>query len=367
MSRALRGALALLSLFALGAQEAGAETIASARYETPVERYGHFALGRPHEYARLIATTGAGRTLELELPENEVFEDLAPRIVKLAPGEPDEILAIVSARESGSRLVLVRAGEERLEVSAESPAIGTPMRWLNPVGVADLDGDGRAEIAAVTTPHIGGTLRVYRRSGERLVEIASLGGFSNHVYGSPELGLASPVSIDGRMRLSVPDATRSRTRIIALEGARLVEVAPVAAKPENYVAAVSCTSGPYRVKLPNSYKALRTLGHLRRERVLKTGDEGTHRELRFNGLELVVVTPAGKPNQYQLSKAILTTPSWRIAGPLRVGTSASIALRGLLKNPPREGELEFNGDKDTIRVSLARGRVFDVEYSCSAE
>ncbi|PMR68583.1 hypothetical protein CR158_22340 [Halomonas heilongjiangensis] len=42
-----------------------------------------------------------------------------------------------------------------------------PNRWLNPVGVADLSGNGEAEIAAVTTPHIGGVLRVYRRSGER--------------------------------------------------------------------------------------------------------------------------------------------------------------------------------------------------------
>ena len=38
------------------------------------------------------------------------------------------------------------------------------MRWLNPVGVPDLDGEERAEIAAVITPHIGGTLKVYRRT-----------------------------------------------------------------------------------------------------------------------------------------------------------------------------------------------------------
>lgn len=142
---------------------------------------------------------------------------------------------------------------------------------------------------------------------------------------------------------------------------------PLGASGQSYSAQVSCTSGPYRVKLPTSYKALRGLGHLRRERVLKTEDTGTHRELRFNGLELVVVTPADKPNQYQLSRAILTTRNWTIAGPLRVGTSASIALRGLLKNPPKDGEVEFTGDKDSIRVNLARGRVLDVEYSCSGD
>lgn len=211
-------------VFAIVASDAVAETITGAKYADPVDRYGHFALGRPHEYARLTATTDSGRSFELRLPEDEVFEDLTPRVVRLAIGEPAEILAIVSRRDDGSRLVMIRLSGDRLEVSAESPAIGTPRRWLNPVGVVDLDGDGRAEIAMVTTPHIGGTLRVYRRNGRKLVEIAALAGFSNHVYGTPELGLSAPVSIAGRMRLLVPDAARLRMRITALEGGRLVEV-----------------------------------------------------------------------------------------------------------------------------------------------
>ncbi len=211
-------------LLALGAAEAGAERIAGARYADPVERYGHYALGRPHEYARLVVTTDAGRELAFTLPENEVFEDLAPRIVRLASGEAEEVLAIVSRRGSGARLVLIRVNDGRLEAGAQSPAIGTPMRWLNPVGVADLDADGQAEIAAVITPHIGGMLKVYRRQGGRLVEVAALAGFSNHVYGSAELALSTPVSIAGRTRLLVPDNTRLTLRVIGLDDARLVEV-----------------------------------------------------------------------------------------------------------------------------------------------
>jgi hypothetical protein len=97
------------------------------------------------------------------------------------------------------------------------------------------------------------------------------------------------------------------------------------AQAQTYAAQVSCTSGPYRMKLPQSYKAVRGIGHLKRERVL------------------------------------------RIAGPLRVGAPANAALRGLLRDPPKDGEVEFTGDTDSIRINLARGRVFDVEYSCSAE
>ncbi len=171
----------------------------------------------------MVAKTDAGRETALELSLAEVFEDLAPRLVRLTADAQTELLVIVSARGSGSRLALVGLRGARLEIVAQSAPIGIPNRWLNPVGVADLDGDGVAEIAAVTTPHIGGVLRVYRRSGDRLVEVDSLAGFSNHVYGSEELRLSKFALIAGRMQLLVPDARRASVRVVALNGASLVE------------------------------------------------------------------------------------------------------------------------------------------------
>ncbi|MGL1832640.1 hypothetical protein ACKVEX_03425 [Rhodocyclaceae bacterium SMB388] len=202
---------------------AWAERIVEARYVEPVQRYGHFALGRPHEYARVVATTDAGRELALELPADEVFEDLVPRLVGFTTDGPTELLVIVSARGTGARLALIGLDDGALRIVAQSAPIGTPNRWLNPVGVADLNGDGVAEVAAVTTPHIGGVLRVYRRVGERLTELASLSGFSNHVYGSPELDLSRPATIGGRMQLLVPDLRRTSVVAITLENGRLVE------------------------------------------------------------------------------------------------------------------------------------------------
>ena len=239
---------------ALVAHAARAETLTGARYSVQVERYGHFALGRPHEYARISAATSSGRTLTLDLPEDEVFEDLAPRLVRLAPGEAPELLTIISKRNSGARLALIRLTAEGLAISAQSPAIGTPHRWLNPVGVADLDGDGRAEIIAVITPHIGGTLKVYQRSGSHLVETSALAGFSNHAYGSAELRLSA---VDGQ-RLLVPDATRTRLRVVALQQGRLVEVShcalasPVVGEvkpisPDEVM--LRLATGPARIKL----------------------------------------------------------------------------------------------------------------------
>ena len=136
-------------------------------------------------------------------------------------------------------------------------------------------------------------------------------------------------------------------------------------KAQSKAAEPSCTAGAYRLKLPKSYKALRGIGTLRRERTQNAGNGMEERELRFNGLELVVLAQAGK-SEYTVQKAIVTTSNWRIAGPLRVGTAARIALKGLKPSAlPADGELEFAGDKDSIRVSLARGRVLDFEYSCS--
>ena len=212
------------ALSALLGSSAGADTLTEARYTTPVERYGHFALGRPHEYARLTATTRSGRQLTLNLPDDEVFEDLAPRLVRLAADEAPVLLAIVSRRDAGARLVLVGLSGDTLAISAQSAAIGTPNRWLNPVAVADLDGDGRAEIAAVITPHLGGPLKVYRREGAALVEVAALAGFSNHVFGSTELALSAAMPVAGQTHLLVPDTRREQLRIIALEQGRLVEV-----------------------------------------------------------------------------------------------------------------------------------------------
>jgi hypothetical protein len=146
-------------------------------------------------------------------------------------------------------------------------------------------------------------------------------------------------------------------------------LAPLYAQAQSHaVADLSCTKGPYRLKLPKSYKAVRGLGTIRRDRVLKIEHHGTysatHRELRFNGLEIELLTFSNEPGRYALTKAIITTRNWRIAGPLRVGAPAKSALRGLANESPRDGELEFNGATDSVRVNLAAGRILDLEYSC---
>jgi hypothetical protein len=135
---------------------------------------------------------------------------------------------------------------------------------------------------------------------------------------------------------------------------------------------VSCTSGPYRIKLPKTYSALRRMALLKREKSLGEeqvdGQTVTARELRFVGLEMVVYTSSGRPNQFQVARATVTTPKWRIMGPLRVGAPASLALKGLgAKDLPRFGEVTLEGENDSILLTVAGGRVQEIDYECATE
>lgn len=138
------------------------------------------------------------------------------------------------------------------------------------------------------------------------------------------------------------------------------------------VKALSCTTGPYRLKLPGNYRALRALGSIKREKTLRVedsaGGKSELRSLRFKGLEFVVVLDSRKPNAYQVVTATFSSPNWRIAGPLRVGAPASTALKGMgLPSVPRDAELELEGDADSVRVTVLAGRVQQVEYDCGGE
>lgn len=218
-----------LKLLTVGVLAAGcvsgvcAESIQAAAYGNPTERYGHFALGRPHEYAALVVQTDTGQSHTWTLAEDEVFEDLTPRLVRFSIGGPVEVLTIVSSRSAGSRLVVFGFANNRFSLLSQSQPIGTPMRWLNPVGVDDLDGDGVFEVAAVVTPHIGGILTLYQKQGKDLVALAKLPGFSNHRNGSSELAMSAALNWGGAMRLVVPDIERKTLRMIAWRGGSLTE------------------------------------------------------------------------------------------------------------------------------------------------
>ncbi len=189
----------------------GQRDIAWAWLASPTARYPHASMGSPVHAGSLHALSREGKLFQLELPKQRVWEDLQPRLVDLDGDGRDEIVVIEADTERGAALVaygLPPAGSA-LQERARSSWLGLPFRWLNPVGFADFDADGKLDIASITTPHIGGVLTLYRYAPPRIEPYAKVPDVSNHQMGDPSLQMHAVLSLPGqRPTVVVPDMSR---------------------------------------------------------------------------------------------------------------------------------------------------------------
>ncbi len=171
-----------------------------AQFAKPTLRYPHGILGRIPGWGALIIDIQlcqkcdtAYRQVRIDLPEDRVFEDTAPRLWDITGDGRPEIVVVESDVELGARLTV---WEARIETGSDLPAvallaatpfIGTRFRWLAPLGAADFTGDRGAEIAYVERPHLDRVLRLVTLHGERLVEVAHLAGVTNHTIGEESI------------------------------------------------------------------------------------------------------------------------------------------------------------------------------------
>ncbi len=198
----------------------GSKDIAWAWLGTPTMRYPHKALGASTHAGSLHVLVNAvgGKQQEIvhELPFNRVFEDRLPRLMDLDGDGRDEIILIESDALRGSATVVyglqtakTAKGVDKkpnLVELARSVQTGSTFRWLNPVGVADFDGDGKPDIASVITPHVGGLLTLYHYKPPKLEPFAQAMDTSNHRMGDLEQQLAVIVEQKGlRPTIIVPD------------------------------------------------------------------------------------------------------------------------------------------------------------------
>ncbi|SFQ96926.1 FG-GAP repeat domain-containing protein [Poseidonocella sedimentorum] len=155
--------------------------IERADYAEPTSRYAHGVLGDDIEWGALRLALSDGRSILIRLPQTRVFEDIAPRLVDVDGDGAPEVVVVESDHRLGARLAIFGTAGE----IAATPFIGQRNRWLAPVGIADLDGDGRAEIAYIDRPHLARVLRIWRVEGGTLVELATAQGLTNHRIGWP--------------------------------------------------------------------------------------------------------------------------------------------------------------------------------------
>ena len=190
--------------------------IRSAWYTQTTTRYTHGILGDAIEAGTLSVKTGKGLTYRITLPTSEVFEDRAPRITDLDNNGTNEVIAIRSSLTKGASVTVYGLVGDALVELATTGFIGTRNRWLNIAGIAPFTGSTRNEIAFVKTPHIGGTLFLYRYANGKLTRLSAAEGFSNHAIGSREMRLSAIADVDsnGSAELAVPSADRLTLRII---------------------------------------------------------------------------------------------------------------------------------------------------------
>jgi hypothetical protein len=181
--------LGLAVLLASAAAAAPPNTIVSAEYAEPTTRYAHGILGDAIEHGALslrIDCDGCARPRDvlIRLPDTHVFEDVAPRIVDIDGDSLNEVMVVETSMALGARLAIY----DETGVVAAIPYIGRTHRWLAPIGAADMDGDGRVEVAYVDRPHLAKTLRVWQFRDGELVLVAEKSGLTNHRIGERDIG-----------------------------------------------------------------------------------------------------------------------------------------------------------------------------------
>ena len=176
----------------------------------------------------------------LEEVEDRVFEDVVPRLADLDGAGTPEVVVVESSMTGGASLSIYAYDRGALIPFARTADIGRPNRWLAPVGIADLDGDGQLDIAYVETPHVGGVLRVWTFAPGGLTQVASASGLSNHRIGDDVIS-GGIRTCGGVVEMVTADAGWSRILASRVENGRIVrrDLGPLG-DPGDLAAALAC-------------------------------------------------------------------------------------------------------------------------------
>lgn len=196
-------------------------------YATPTTRYQHAVLGDGIEAGSLVVVDDRGSRLYFELPVNQVFEDITPRLFDLNGDGRNEVITIRSSDAGGAAVAIYGLRGGQLEEIAVSEEVGQPNRWLNISGIAKYFGHNQPIITWVRTPHIGGILNMAVLGENGLVRYRDPEtGFSNHKIGSRRLRLSATYDFDGdgKLDLALPSQDRRSVRFVTANGTKSVKL-----------------------------------------------------------------------------------------------------------------------------------------------
>lgn len=191
--------------------------IRRAYFAQPTDRYRHAILGDAIEGGSLMVETADGQQFEFVLPQEQVFEDITPRIHDAGGDGTNEVIAIRASRSGGGAVVVYGLRDGALVEIAASSENGRPNRWLNIAGITT--NAGRTQIAFVRTPHIGGRLATLTYENGRWRERNEIvRDVSNHLIGARELDLSEVSTIPGLQGLVLPSQNWQALRIFDGDG-----------------------------------------------------------------------------------------------------------------------------------------------------
>ena len=225
----------------------GTRDIARAWLAEPTTRYDHGILGDNIEAGSLVIETRDGARHVLRLTSDAVFEDLEPRLADLDMDGHDEVVLVKTYLKRGSTIAIVSARDGKYDIVAETPPLGAPHRWLDPIGIADFNGDGKPDIALVRQPHVVGSLEIWTWQDQRLFKVMEIADAANHIAGTRAIHMAAVGDFDGDgiADIAVPSLDRSRLRIIGFsKGAHDIADIPLPSAVATNISLVKKASGP---------------------------------------------------------------------------------------------------------------------------